>query len=81
MRQTLATEGADALPALRLLLQAPQTILHRSLAGQRFVEVAFRKGRGKKKSIRCVSINLASGALIVALNWVNRIVYLKGRTL
>lgn len=31
----------------------------------------------KKKSIRSVSINLASGGLIAALNWVNRIVYLR----
>lgn len=31
----------------------------------------------KKKSIGSVSINLASGGLIVALNWVNRIVYLR----
>lgn len=30
----------------------------------------------KKKSIGSVSINLASGGLIAALNWVNRIVYL-----
>lgn len=41
---------------------------------------AFFKKK-KKKSIRRVSINLPSGALILPLNWVNRIVYLKGRTL
>lgn len=37
------------------------------------------KGGKKKerKSIRSVSINLASGGLIAALNWVNRIVYLR----
>lgn len=53
--------------------------MNSSFTGPHFVELAFRKG--KTKSIRRVSINLVSGALIVALNWVNRIVYLKGRTL
>ena len=32
----------------------------------------------EKKSIGSVSINLRSGGLIAVLNWVNRIVYLKG---
>ena len=34
------------------------------------------KVQKKKESIGSVSINLASGGLIAALNWVNRIVYL-----
>lgn len=33
-------------------------------------------GRGKK-SMRSVSINVASGGLMAALNWLNRIVYLE----
>lgn len=49
-----------------------------SPAALQFVELSLKK---KKKSIRRVSINLPSGALILPLNWVNRIVYLKGRTL
>lgn len=36
-----------------------------------------RKKKKKRKSIGSVSINLASGGLIAALNWVNRIVYLR----
>ena len=39
-----------------------------------------RGGKEKKrrrKSIGSISINLARGGLIAALNWVNRIVYLR----
>lgn len=34
----------------------------------------------KRKSMLSVSMNVASTGLIVTLNWVNRIVYLKGKS-
>lgn len=34
----------------------------------------------KRKSMLGVSMNVASAGLIATLNWVNRIVYLKGMT-
>lgn len=33
----------------------------------------------KRKSMLSISMNVASAGLIVTLNWVNRIVYLKGK--
>lgn len=50
--------------------------VEREQRGRRGVKGGKEKKK-KRKSIGSVSINLASGGLIAALNWVNRIVYLR----